>query len=94
MLFIGLGVKPHETRLIHMRQKHWLVVFGDIFLIRVMLSILAELTGEVTLFPMQTEIQADFILELAFFGRGFDCRSSLLDMKEAHLEALVRKLLS
>jgi hypothetical protein len=59
-----------------------------------MLSMLAELMGEVTLFPMQTEIQADFILELAFLGKGFDCRSSLLDMKEAHLENLVRKLLS
>ncbi len=43
---------------------------------------------------MQTEIQADFILEHVFFGKGFDCGSSLLDMKEAHLEALVRKLFS
>ncbi len=94
MLFIGLGVEPHETHLIHVRQKHWIVVFGDVFPIRVMLSMLAELMEKVTLFSMQTEIQADFVLELAFFWKSFDCGSSLLDMKEAHLEALVRKLLS
>jgi hypothetical protein len=94
VLLKSLGIESHETRLIHVRQKHWFVGFGDILQICVMLPMLAELMGEVTLFPMQTEVKADFILELAFFRKGFDRGSSLLDMKEAHLEALVGKLLS
>ena len=80
----GLGIKPHQTRLIHVRQEHGFILFGNILPVCVMLPVFAELMGIVTLLLVRAEIQADFVLELAFVGKGLGCGSSFLDMKESH----------
>ncbi len=84
VLLEGLGSKPHQTRLIHVRQEHGFILFGNILPVCVMLPMFAELMRIVTLLLLQAEIQADFILELAFVGQGLGRGSSFLDMKESH----------
>ncbi len=84
VLLEGLGIKPHQTCLIHVRQEGRFILFGNIFPVCSMLPVLAELMGVVTLLLVQAEIQADFVLELAFVRKGLGCRSSFLDMKESH----------
>jgi hypothetical protein len=49
-----------------------------------MLPVFSELMGIVTLLLVQAEIQADFVIELAFVGQGLGHGSSFLDMKESH----------
>ncbi len=51
MLLEGFGVKPHEARAVHMLQESDLILVGNVSLISVMLLILAELMGIITLFP-------------------------------------------
>ncbi len=41
---------------------------------------------------MCTEIKVDTALQLAFLGQGQSCIDALLDVEDAHLEALIRSL--
>jgi hypothetical protein len=68
-----LGVKPHETRHSHVLEQGQLVVVGHIFPIGIMLAVLAEEMGEVSLSLMATEIQTDAgsVFERALIGQGF-----------------------
>jgi hypothetical protein len=50
MFLEGFGIKPHEACLVHVGQKHKLVLAGNIFPVGIMLPVLAQLMGEVTLF--------------------------------------------
>ena len=49
VLLEGCGIKPHQTRLIHVRQECEFILFGNIFPVCLMLPVLAELIGVVTL---------------------------------------------
>jgi hypothetical protein len=84
VLLEGLGIKPHQTHLVHVRQERGFILFGNILPICVMLPVFSELMGIVTLLLVRAEIQADFVLELAFVRQGLGRGSSLLDMKESH----------
>jgi hypothetical protein len=84
VLLKGLGIKAHQTCLIHVRQERRFILFENIFPVCVMLPVLAKLMGVVTLLLARAEIEADFVLELAFVGKGLGHRSSFLDMKESH----------
>jgi hypothetical protein len=84
VLLKGLGIKPHQTRLIHVRQERGFILFRNILSVCEMLPVFAELMGIVTLLLMKAEIQADFVLELAFVRQGLGRRSSFLDMRESH----------
>jgi hypothetical protein len=84
VLLEGLGIKPHQTCLIHVRQERGFILFGNILPVSLMVPVFAELMGIVTLLLVRAEIQADFVLELAFVGQGLGRGSSFLDTKESH----------
>ncbi len=96
MLGESLSVEPHETRRTHVLEEGLLVVIGHVFPIGVVLAVFAKEMSEVTLLFVATEIQADAgsVLEGAPIGQSLCGRSPLLDMEEAHLEALVGELLT
>ena len=79
-----------------MLEEGLLVVVGHVFPIGVVLSVFAKEMGEVTLSFMATKIQADAgsVLEGVPIGQSICGRSPLLDMEEAHLQALVGELLA
>ena len=66
-----------------MLQESDLILVGNIFPISVMLPILAELMGIITLFFARTEIHADAgaVLQRALVGQCFGGRSPLLHME-------------
>jgi hypothetical protein len=86
MFLEGFGIEPHEARLVHVGQKHGLVLAGGIFPVGIMLPVLAWLMGEVTHFFMQTKIKADTlaILWFSLIRESFHCGCSLFDMEDAH----------
>ena len=79
-----------------MLEEGLFVVVGHVFPIGVVLAVFAKEMGEVTLSFMATKIQADAgsVLEGVPIGQSICGRSPLLDMEEAHLEALVGELLT
>ncbi len=95
MLSESLGVEPHETRRTHVLEEGLIVIVRHVFPIGVVFAILAKEMGEVTLLFVATEIQAVAVsvLEGAPIGQSLCGRSLLLDMEEAHLQALVGELL-
>ncbi len=93
VLLKRLGVKPHQFCLTHVRQERRFILLGNILPIRVMLPMIAKLMGIVALSFMCAEIQTDFVLQLAFLGKGLDRGSSFVDVEESHFEALVGELL-
>jgi hypothetical protein len=56
------------------------------------LAVLAKHVRVVALFSMCTEIKADTFLQLVFLGQSPSCIDALLDVEDAHLEALIRSL--
>jgi hypothetical protein len=80
--FHGLLVKPQETGVMHVGQKYNFVFVTDVFPVRVVLSICAELVGVLAFSLMATEVQADAcaVLEFAFKGEGFGNRSPFFDV--------------
>ena len=57
-----------------------------------MCPVLAELMGKVAFPPVGTEIKTDFIFEFFLWRQSFGSGGAGLDVKEAHLETLVRKV--
>ncbi len=84
VLLKRLGVEPHQFRLTHVRQERRFILLGNVLPIRVMLPMTAKLMEIVALFFMRSEIQTDFVLQLAFLGKGLDHGSSFFDVEESH----------
>jgi hypothetical protein len=95
VLFKGRCVKPHETCAVHVFIKDELVCVGHILPVRVMLAILAQLMWEIAFFILGAKVQANAsaVRKQSVIWEGLSRRSSRFDMEDAHLQALIGKIL-
>ena len=70
MLFEGLGVEPHQARLLHMLEQNGSIFLGYIFPVGIMFPILAKQVIEVALPLVATKIEADPVLKDTLLGQG------------------------
>ena len=70
MLFEGLGVEPHQARLLNMLEQNGSIFLGYIFPVGIMFPVLVKQVVEVTLPLVATKIEADPVLEDTLLGQG------------------------
>ncbi len=73
VLFEGFGIKPHETRCVHVFEQDKFVLFRHVFPVGIMFAVLTKQMVEIALPFMTSEIHADGspILEGALIGQSF-----------------------
>ena len=86
-------VEPHLFCLIHVNEKHRLVLVGDVLPGGVMLAVFTEQVEKIALSAVGSKVHANVLLQFSFLWKGSGNARTFFHMEKAHFEALVGSLL-